>query len=364
MKKIITTVLLAITFLGTITATANERNIEPMQVTETIFFHIDGDFIHPPRPSILSLNDTLFMRANDLLTNLGAFYGNNPRAFTLDDDHDNFVLAYKNIRFVAGQAVVYINDEPITLQSETFIHDGALYIPIIEIAELLGQSVRINVFEEAGMSHISIRPHNRFGDDLPAFLTALNNNGLIRSLWTFDFDLVGGYERRTAGSRNRRLTLSTGWNVNDRESALRVINNLYTSGHNAQYNEHHLANNTTSPWGEAGILGWDLARVSQVAGLSYIVGYITYEEFIYFTLRAALVLQEHFESWDEFGQNFVYGSSFWLRNRTQRERDSEVRRREVAHRTFMTEYVDYMPEWNMDLSYYMELFIIEEESSN
>ena len=140
------------------------------------------------------------------------------------------------------------------------------------------------------------------------------------------------------------------WGITDRESALEIIGSLYSGRHHPRY----IAENPNSPWGETGILGWDLGWLAQVASQSFLAGFISYNEFIELTIPAALILQEHFDSWEQFGENFVHGAAFWLRGNPNAE--SELAFRSQAQEVFVNYHIETLPPWDLDLSWVMEEF--------
>ena len=214
----------------------------------------------------------MFIPADVLFYNLGSV---TPFDFMLiehfQEEITKFTLAYKNIEFNPGSAIVYVNDEAMTIEASPFIRNEQLYIPLIEIAVLMGQAVENR--REGNLELVSITPYNRFGDEVFLFLNALNSNGIIRI--DGDINAVAGRHRNQNNATRTRTELIASWNITDRQSALQVILNQYEGGHNARYTAEHQAANTTSFWGDAGLLGWDLARVAQVASNSFIAGYIT-----------------------------------------------------------------------------------------
>jgi len=329
---------------------ANEPSLSNVeQVDYRVIFMIDGEFVL--RAGIVCVNDTLFVHADVLFYNLGSvsdwdimltrYYQADPSVF---------VLANQHITFEAGSNIVHVNGEAITLESAPFMYNGLLYIPLIEVAHLTGQAVEHRV--EGHRQLVALTPYSNFNRDVVRFIIALDANGIIRSrdgigATAGNLSRPAGVNRSQRHSTRTRTTLNTGWNITNRESALRVIYNLYAGGQNARYMAQHAEAGTTSPWGDAGILAFDFARVVQVASHSFVAGYLTFEELLELSLPAAITLQYHFDSWEEKGENFVYGATFWLRGANNETRG--INQRQQAHELFVREYVETLPPWDLVL---------------
>ena len=296
--------------------------------------------------SVVVQDDIVFASARGLFEGLGSL----SLWFDLhaQPDPNSFNLAGLNIVFTADSTTVYVNDEAKTLDAAPFMHSGQLHVPVIDVAYLAGNTVEI---ERAGnRDFLRITPYNSFGEDVFMFVNALNANGIMRG--SGNFNLPAGMPRSLITSNSIRTSLESMWNITDRESAIRVINNLYDGGHHARYMDEHRAAGTTSPWGDAGLLGWDLARVAQVASASFVAGYLSFDEFILISLPAAITLQSHFDSWEQLGENFVYGAAFWLRGTAGAAQQLQLR--QDAHDEFVENYIDTLPPWDLDLSWVAE----------
>lgn len=138
-----------------------------------------------------------------------------------------------------------------------------------------------------------------------------------------------------------RMALSDGWNITDRDSAIRVISRLLDKGHRQSYREltekmqkngyldlseemmqyrmndsenmytYSAAYRAWKAYGEHGIDAWDYCRALQVLGDCYQVEYINLEECLDQSLIIARTLQELYGSWDELAMSYLYGYQFW-----------------------------------------------------
>ena len=317
---------------------------------------LDGQEIAPS--NIVSYQGVLFIPPRSLFENLGSITFMDvllPRYY--QPGQTSFTLGGISYEIHAASGIINVDGEDVVLATPPLLRyrqRGALYIPLVEVAELTGQ--RVEVTTQGNRHMVNITPYNRFGDELFLFINALNANGIIRAQGSMD--IAAGAPRGMLDNVVRRMNLISYWNITNRDTALQAIYNLYAAGHNARYMAEHRAAGTTSPWSEAGLLGWDLARVAQVASWSFAAGYLTFDEFIQLTLPVAVTLQGHFGSWEEFGENFVYGAAFWLRGSANM--DAAVQARQDAHRIFVADIIDSLPPWDMDLSWAISLYYEEE----
>jgi len=350
-KFLFIAMLLATAFSVFTPVSSNAATEQSIEAAEGVIFMIDNEFVL--RSGIVVSNETLFIPATILFENLGSV-NQFDRIFAilhggLQEEPNVFVLAHQRIVFDPGSNVVYVNDEAIRLEYAPFIHNDALYVPLIEVARLTGQAVEHRI--EGHLQLVAITPYNRFGEDVFLFLNALNANGIIRG--TGEIHLPAGFYRDRLNTSGARRMLDTAWNIDSRERTLQIIYNLYAGLHNARYMAEHEAAGTTSPWGNTGILAWDLARAAQVASNGFIAGYLTFDEFIQYSLPAAIALQHHFDSWEQMSENFVYGAAFWLRGSANEAAGMELRQQ--AHDTFVAEHIAMLPPWDMDLEWALDM---------
>lgn len=154
------------------------------------------------------------------------------------------------------------------------------------------------------------------------------------------------------------------WEVTDKASAHKVIENIRTQGHRTKFNvlkncipanglmdamaleKFKQIFNFDFPEGEdmqmtddnyrelgtwmrktdrfigpCGILGWDAARLVHVARLSYVAGYIDDNEAWGEILKMAPIADGKFKDWREFALSFLIGRTFWAG-----EEDQQVKR--------------------------------------
>lgn len=181
-------------------------------------------------------------------------------------------------------------------------------------------------------------PENSYTEEQKRWALAVN--AIQARLQGFKFDKLGGGQRNEGMIAVDKMYLEDGWDVKNREEALAIIKWLKEEGHRAEYNKiasvvinlsddlyplvlKKYENNPKvaakirfvkeyyKEIGDKSIIAWDLCRVVNVAGMSYIAGYISENEAWNEVMAAAKILQQNFHSWEEMAQNFVLGSLFW-----------------------------------------------------
>jgi len=348
-KSFISIMLLLVMIFSAQTPTPTYAETE--QPERVALFVVDGELVR--HCGTILLDGILYIPARTLFSNLGSLHSWQAGTSV---EPAVFVLANQHIVFNPDSNIVYVNDEIVTFESSSFIKDGHLYIPLIESALLTGQDIW-HIILEGRSQIVEISPYNRFGEDVFLFINALNANAMLRSMRDQSADEIiarpASFSRNFITSIDVRGGLNSFWNITSREGVFQAIDNLYTVGHNTRYIAEHRAAGTTSPWGDTGILGWDLGRVAQIASHAFIAGYITFDEFIQLSLPAAITLQYHFDSWEQKSENFLYGAAFWLRGQRYESTELEVRQR--AHDRFMYGVIDILPPWDMDLQWALDL---------
>lgn len=119
---------------------------------------------------------------------------------------------------------------------------------------------------------------------------------------------------KTLSEYIERMTLSeyieyiTNDNILDDEYTL---NEYSLNNHKRHYN---LIHTIIENYGDRGIIAWDLFRAIDLAADFYNSDYLTYEEALNASLIAAKKLQENFNSWDDYMNNYFLGYQYWSRD--------------------------------------------------
>ncbi|HYH01968.1 MAG TPA: DUF1266 domain-containing protein [Bacillota bacterium] len=73
--------------------------------------------------------------------------------------------------------------------------------------------------------------------------------------------------------------------------------------------------------GDRGILAWDYGRYVFLCRQGYTFGYLNEVETATLIEEAGMVIEKHFKSWAEFGENFIIGRRFWACDDPQNEKE-------------------------------------------
>ncbi len=174
-----------------------------------------------------------------------------------------------------------------------------------------------------------------------------------------------------------KKTFSEWWDIDDRDSLLKMLRWLQDGGHSKKFEElgkqvdgmdeeqykKFLEENKDKPnkiqkikiakkyykqLGQKRLLGWDYSRYICLCRWGYVVGYISEEEAWQKIIPAARLLQNKFDSWEDLGQNYLIGRQFWSYKETQ-ESGWEI---EDAFQRLLDEKTSPWNKypWNMDLT--------------
>ncbi len=148
----------------------------------------------------------------------------------------------------------------------------------------------------------------------------------------------GGYEASEANKEAAASILETSWQITDRESLLKQIQELLKTGSRDDYLREakemnqmskkelkkamkqlsgpllihfELVQRNWEDWGKSGLMAWDMCRISHLVQWGYIAGYLTCEEAQAMIEPAATRLQKHFESWEEVVTNWLDGYALY-----------------------------------------------------
>jgi quinol monooxygenase YgiN len=129
----------------------------------------------------------------------------------------------------------------------------------------------------------------------------------------------------------------------------RYIEELKKSKEEADPFKYKLCHVIKEKMGDKGVLAWDLVRLIHVAAMCYIAEIYTKEEALDLCLQAAEVLQSVYSSFDEMGQSYLLGYSFWsnedLNGRTNKARE----RRDIHEMLLKLENGPYSLDFHLPL---------------
>ncbi len=171
----------------------------------------------------------------------------------------------------------------------------------------------------------------------------------------WDYTMYGGMPANEVSQELQVSLLDEWWGVTDRASADETLEWLITEGHNADFllNMNDLidagigevaaenrvdfmlenyevteeeAQNYVNCYAayEAnpgqGILGWDYSRAMSVLANCYLAGFYTETEALDQAMTVAGLIQETFDSWDSFMENYLVGYEYWAEESSDERR--------------------------------------------
>lgn len=198
-----------------------------------------------------------------------------------------------------------------------------------------------------------------------------------------DWRLVGGLTRTYYNENLTKVLLEQSWNVVDRESAIKAIENLKKEGHRQTYRNYQkeleqlgmldmelevflntLVNMEMEGYlyryvivyslyhegmDEDAMAAWDLCRINQLCGDYYVCGYMTYEEAMDISLENSLILQEKYSSWDELVDSYMLGYQFWQSDPCLTDDSPTLERYHYYEELLEMQDGPYSLDWGMEL---------------
>ncbi len=199
---------------------------------------------------------------------------------------------------------------------------------------------------------------------------------LITTLNKGDLSYVAGFKPGTMIKTTMQTVLERDWDVTDRESLEETIDWLLSEGHNRQALDYlddsgavglgrdelivAMAESgfeqedvtvllsifdAEAAYGQQAIAGWDLSRAMSLIGWGYLADYYTYEEAMDKSLETAELIQQKFDSWEDFMDSYFYGYSYWSEEDPE-DASSQASSRRQVYEELKADNV-YSVEWNL-----------------
>ncbi|MCL2593816.1 MAG: DUF1266 domain-containing protein [Defluviitaleaceae bacterium] len=201
-----------------------------------------------------------------------------------------------------------------------------------------------------------------------AVLTTVNND---------DINMLGGSRSNLINRALQLSMLEDWWGVTNREEADETIEWLLSGGHNQRFiDEYYLyeletytreellrelegadgwieaffinLHETYEIFGDRAILGWDLSRANSLFGWFYIAGLIEYEEALDGMLMVSRIIQENFNSWDEFWESYMRGFLWWNEEDPSDQASEYQSRRRIYEDLKLAQDSPFLLDFNMD----------------
>ena len=161
-------------------------------------------------------------------------------------------------------------------------------------------------------------------------------------------DLLGGCSPTQKNVTAWKKSLSDWWGIHNREDLLNGLQWIEDGGHRREFERlgaylssandqqlaelvenaeqskqaRHQVNIARKYYEKLGIkslLAWDYARFIALCRWGYLVGYLSEQEAWDRIMPAAAMLQSTFDSWKDFGENYLIGREFWSYEQTAKD---------------------------------------------
>src|SRR5262249_40887862 len=162
-------------------------------------------------------------------------------------------------------------------------------------------------------------------------------------------ELLAGAPHTDWHIEQKRELLKEWWGVQTRDDLLSTLRWLEQSGHRAEFESLGKIIDRLPSWlvdclaarvlpaelrhrvavirqhrqrlGERSLLGWDFSRYVALCRWGYAASFLTEDEAWRCIMPAARLLQAHFSSWDDLGENYLIGREFWSERETRQSGD-------------------------------------------
>jgi hypothetical protein len=175
---------------------------------------------------------------------------------------------------------------------------------------------------------------------------ALATTAMIFEMNSHRHDLLAGTVATPDGEQSGKRLLSQGWDVNNRDELLKMLNWLQFGGQRTEFeelgrrvdaltdqkfatleaaaqsnplalNRFEIVRKNHRVLAQKGILAWDLMRYIALCRWGYLAGYLSETEAWDRIMPAALRLQQTFASWQDLQSDFLIGREYWSLEQTQ-----------------------------------------------
>ena len=204
-----------------------------------------------------------------------------------------------------------------------------------------------------------------------AILTKVNNGNVNR---------FGTVARSGSNRTSVKNTLNNSWEVTTKEELDKMIDSLVAGRHNPMFLEEaekydiikmsreEFENELSAvqdrdlimyfrnmfeayqAFGERAILAWDLSRATQLCAFGYIAEFYTYEEAVDKAFAVGKVIQNNFNSWDDFYTSYFYGYAYWSEDDLEDPRSEYSRRVNIYNDLKKDPKSPLNLDWNLELT--------------
>lgn len=178
---------------------------------------------------------------------------------------------------------------------------------------------------------------------------------------------VTGYAVAELWAAAARQCLSDFWDCQNRADVLDTLDWLLAQGHRYDFwnSAAFMPGWFVEKWGDTypahALLGWDLARAIAVAQWACCSGYLTQQEALGYELAAARAMQQAFDGWEAFFNDYMMGYDYW--GGQDQHLTEEGQRREQIYQTLFAGGTFRDVAWNQPLPGQSDQFAPREEAA-
>ena len=103
-------------------------------------------------------------------------------------------------------------------------------------------------------------------------------------------------------------------------------------------------------FGENAIFAWDLSRAVQLCADGYIAGFYSYEESTAKARKIGEIIQNTFDSWDDFYASYFYGYAYWSEDDIEDNNSNYTKRIKILDELKKDANGPLGLDWRLDLS--------------
>jgi len=173
--------------------------------------------------------------------------------------------------------------------------------------------------------------------------------------------IFGGTYKTQEIVAEQRKGLQISWGFNNKDDLMNMLPQLFDGRAVMQYREQVANHASLSPsermlfrqianqGGERCLWAWDLQRLIFLCALGYISDYISWEDALDWSLKAAKKLQPLFRDWDDFMNCYLLGYCYWSGDNLNDKESHAAERKRVYEYYKKLPNNPWMTTWNLPL---------------
>jgi tetratricopeptide (TPR) repeat protein len=241
------------------------------------------------------------------------------------------------ISFRPNNRYAYVNGKKIDMKEKTIYKNNCLLVPV----DFIGSQFKFSAEWNPSLKtlYIATPDYSQKNIDMQKDW-ALATSGIIMLANGWKVNIIGGGIPTPTHKDQVKKILMDSWDIDDKNSSMETIQWLKDRGHRVGFTEGYKKYLSLSDSdkklilkiyenrieeienflfykdhgkeiGSKSLIAWDYCRIIQVAGMSYVCGYLSYDEAWKEIMDAAKVIQKSYSSWEDMARNYMLGGEFW-----------------------------------------------------